>query len=805
MRQANTNSPQDPMAFFTGGGASKAKNPVNLKATLYKYIIYWPYFLLSVVFFVGASYLISKTLTPVYRVNASLFIGDEKQNMASEILDKSVMGFQSNNIENDMFVLKSFSMANEALKRLDFNVSYYREAFFSKQMIYGNTPILVDMAWNGPQITGGMLRVQVLDEQTFEMSIEEDGFAIYNPIDPFYKTGLRNTEPLTGKFTFGEPIKSETFNFTIKNAGALPGDVIFFTPMDTPSLALHYAGAVSAFPAERASSVITLSLQTPVRKMGEEYLNALMDAYIDFELREKNRFSERTVEFINNQLLGITDSLSFFENRLQNFRKQNRVFNLQDEGTKVIDNLFEIENEKAREQIALRYYQDILTYIERDDLDALVIPSVAGVQDALLNTLVTSLIEIQGEKIRVSAIYADGSKPVLDVNRKLESTKRSLTENLRSSIRNSQSLLSQYEDRIRGINTSINALPETERNLIGLERQFNINEGIYMFLMEKRSEAEIARAANSPKNFVVDAARAGGMPVFPNKKVNYLAGLLAGLIIPALVLYGKFALNTKISDLNDFRNSMMDVAPVIAEIPEAKNKHLPVLNNPKSVVAETYRSIRSDMSFLVPNQEQVTVLFTSTVGGEGKTFSSINLAAAYSLLRKKTIIIGLDLRKPKIFDDFKLKNTKGVTNVLTTDMDWKTVVSPSGYDYLDIMLSGPVPPNPAELLQFPKFKEMMAAIKKEYDVVILDTPPVGLVSETKEIAKYADVCFYVFRYDYSEKNALLTVETFKELIGKTPLYSILNAVPQKAAYGYGYGSNGYGYYEEESPSKKKKA
>lgn len=783
----------------------------DLKAILFSYIKYWPYILISVGIGLATAYFFNRFSTPIYQVQSTVVLNDEKPDIASELFTSIPYNADKTNIENEMGILKSYTVNESALSNLNFNVSYFKEDVVGFRQIYGNTPVFVDVDWKHAQVTEGLLKLEIVDKSSFRLSVEKKGFSIFNPTDPFNKEGLANQSLLEGIYSFGENIEGEFFKFSISNVSGMTGEVVYFKMIDTKSLTVRYMDMLYVVPINKQASILKLVIETPIRKMGEDYLNSVMESYLDRELQEKNRMSLSTVSFIESQLSGITDSLTFFENRLQQYRSDNRVFNLSLEGNRVFENLVDFENEKVRYEMTLKYYYQLRDYLANENLESTMAPSIGATDDNLLNTLVSSLIELQAERIRMSANFSDDTPAVRELRLRIQNAKNILSENVDSTIKNIEANIVQLQERIGTFEREANALPETERQLISIQRQFSINENIYVYLLEKRAEAEIQIASNFPKNSILDYSRAEIAPVAPKKSVNYLIGFGIGFGLPLLLITITNLFNSKIDDPK-FLEKNANI-PFLGVIGRSKQGNVKVvLESPKSVITESFRSLRSDMSYLASKEGNLTILFTSSVSGEGKTFCSINMASVYALADKKVILLGLDLRKPKIAQDFGLENDIGVSSILSSSLNWRDAVKNSGYPNFDMILSGPIPPNPAELLLQSKFATILSEIKEEYDIVILDCPPVGLVSETKELFKFSDVNIYMFRHKYSEKNSYKILEGLKQRGDISKVYTVLNDfnVDNKYGYGYDYGygygyGKDHGYYEEEGKGKIKKS
>ncbi|HSI77978.1 MAG TPA: polysaccharide biosynthesis tyrosine autokinase [Lunatimonas sp.] len=776
----------------------------DIRGLLLKYLQYWPYILISVAIGVTMAVLFNKYSTPIYLVKSTILVSSESSPLSSmDIFESNGKINNSNSLKlnNEVGILKSYTIARETIESLDLQIRYYKEGLIRKTQIYGGK-IVAEVDWSHPQLVGGEFIIEVIDDRTFALLIpEEEKFKLYQPIAPYEDKVSVNGKILPEeKHLFGEWIEGESFKFKISKLSADPGEKIYISILDSHSLALSFRKNLMVEPLYKETSILELSIQTPIKKLGEDYLNALMRTYQARELDEKNRTSENTIKFIGEQLTGITDSLSFFENRLQEYRSDNKVFDLSSKGTAIFRNLEDQERQVREAELQIQYYNNLKAYISLDKLDSLMVPSVVGIGDPLLNALVVDLVRLQGEKISLSSSLRQEINASRELTRKIEYSKRTILENVESAKGNLEQLLVEFRKNIRSIEGEINQLPETERKLLGIQRQFSINENIYLYLLQKQAEAEISKAANTPSHQILDMALSDGGAISPRSSRNLMMGLMLGFFLPIGIITLWNAFNSKITDLKEVEKALN--IPVIGSIPNHKVNIVKVVyTQPQSGITESFRSVRANMAYLHPAQAKITFLFTSFVPGEGKTFCSINMAAIYALMGKKTVLVGLDLRKPKIAENFGLQNDVGISTCLSTDLDWRTMIKPSGYKHLDILLSGPPPPNPGELLVQEKFKRILQEIKEEYDVVVLDSSPIGLVSETMDLINLADVKIIVLRQGYSDKHSIDAINNLKEKSQVEKLYAIINGVQKNNTYGYGYsyGTNGYayGYLDDE--------
>ncbi|MBD8490903.1 polysaccharide biosynthesis tyrosine autokinase [Echinicola sp. CAU 1574] len=776
---------------------------VDVKTMLFNYFRHWKVIAACVLSALIIAYLFSKMMLPVYKISGSVLVADESNSLGTDIFESAGILQPKSNIENEIGILTSYALTEQVVEDLKLNTAYYEDGVIRKIPKYGKIPFEITADWDTQQLVGGMFKIEVISNKEFELSIDDDGFLIFNPEDPYFKSEVEEELlGIVGVHQFGEEISGPYFDFKVNNIAAEEGDQMYFKFADTHSQVLKFQKNIDVAPANKMASILLINMETPVRKLGEDYINKLMELYLQRELKEKNKATANTLTFIDNQLNGITDSLTYFENRLQEYRSQNQVFNLSEEGVMIFERLQDYEKKRSEIELQLNYYETLREYLLGDNPEGLVAPSIVGNTDPLLNSLVIKLSELQTERIRLEASYSKDTPAIQQIKNQIESTQKSVLENTKSAIHNTENSLEEIQSRIDKVEWEINSLPETERNLLGIQRKFSVNENIYLYLLQKRAESQIVLASNTPKNSILDLARAAEKPVAPKTKINLVIGLFLGLFLPIGVIFVRGFLNNKIEDPKELEDQLnVPLISLVGRNPIKEAGALTVMNKPKSTISESFRSLRADMTFLSPGTDKLTILFTSSISGEGKTFCSINMASVYALMGKKTVLIGLDLRKPKIAEEFGLINDRGISTCLSVGKPWEDVVKPSGFANLDIILSGPVPPNPAELLAQAQFKEMIKDIKSSYDVIILDCAPVGLVSETKELFQLADINIFVFRQNYSPKANIKILNGLIEKGGVQKIYSLFNDVHLDIgdygySYGYGYNGNGYGYHEE---------
>ena len=518
---------------------------------------------------------------------------------------------------------------------------------------------------------------------------------------------------------------------------------LYFMVHSRLNLQESFRSRLKVEPATKEATIVKLTLEGHNKSMDIDFLNKLADVFLNYNLDKKNKEANRTIDFIDDQLVGISDSLSITEEALQRFRSKNMVMDLSAQGQVIIDQAMKLENDKARLVIESNYYNYLAKYLSKDNLGEVPIaPATMGITDPGLARLVTDLAELQ------SQYY---SKSIGDMNpmqgqlaQRLKNTKDALRETLKGVKEANALAIRQNREQIRTVNAKASELPVTERELLGIERQFKLNDVLYTFLLEKKSEAQIQKASNTPDNEVIDSARPDKEPVSPKTKLSYLIAILAGLGFPFLGIMLADFVNYKVRDEEDI-TKITDL-PVAGYVPHSRLKTATVMfEDSHSNVAEAFRSLRSRMQFFTKDTRSPVILITSSMPAEGKTFTAINIASAYSLMGKKTVLVGFDLRRPKIYTDFGITNEQGVSTWLIGRDSLDDVIKPTAHENLSLIPAGPVPPNPSELTSSAKTSELFTLLRERFDYIIIDSPPIGAISDTFYLATLADTCLIIVR------------------------------------------------------------
>lgn len=785
---------------------------LEIRYVVAKYIRYWPWYVLFTLIFLIATFLFHRYTVDEYEVTGSMVI---KTNTSPEarILDRSNIFNSGINLENDILRLRSKNLAREALKKVHFDVEYFAKTNIKAIELYDRSPIRIKVDWDHLQVTDTQVELQILSEDNFKLMPFSEGLLDINSAQA---AGDESVYDKT--YTFGEEIETGRSKFIVYlvNPGRV-GDQVVFQLKNPSSLEESWAKAVNVNTENEYSSVLRLSTTTKVVEKGRDYINALMESYIDYDLNEKNKIQENTIAFIEEQLGFLEDSLKNKERELQEFKVENKLLDVSAEFSNILSKMNTLDEQNAELDYQLKYFEEIRDYMDRKskDYSDVIAPSVIGVPDPLLNGLIQTLVTLSQERRKLLATVNENHPEVIKIDVQMEKVQDGLFENVVNLIDNTRKQQQSIQREIRTYDAQFSTLPESESEYTGIFREFKLRESLYTYLLEKRAEAGIARASNVSDNAILDAAKRGTL-VFPKKQQNYALAIILGLFLPFGFIVVRDMFDDSIKDQRDLKKHFM--IPQLGVIGfSQKETNKVVLEHPKSAVAESFRSLRSAITYLASGKNTKRILVTSSVSGEGKTFTSLNLASAMALGSKKTVVVGGDLRRPKLASYFGESEKVGLSTYLIGKVEADEIVKETDQEFLSFVPSGIIPPNPAELLQTQRLKDFLQFLDERFDVIIFDTPPMGLVSETIDLMRLFDINLYVVRQNYTIKDHLVMINDLFNNKQVKNVYGVFNGIINSGyhyeGYNYGYGNTYlysqnnkymYNYYGDDLEEKKKK-
>lgn len=717
------------------------------------------------------------------------------------------------NIENEIGILQSFTLINDAIVQLNLESSIYKEKYIfgkgldieflkSDEDIYKDSPVRISIDKSSLQPIDLPIYFKILDNK--KVKIEAHGVEIpmysYLEDEVIY---IADSININGIYNFDEEIKGKNFSFKMHLKSKEPSlwkeEKTYFIFNNLNLLTLEYQSKLSAINTSKTSSLVVISMKGGDKYKITDFLNTLSNAYLDRNLEKKNRIAVNTVKFIDSQISEVSDSLSIAESKLQNFRTTNQVMDLSFQGQKSFEKMNELESQRAVLLVQQKYYNYIKDYFNQNsDMSDLIAPSSMGVQDPILNQLIVELITLNSE--RRNLLNKGNTKNLFlnNIEIQIGNLKKTIQENIANNAATTEIAIQDINNRSAKISSQMSKLPSTERQLFGIERKFKLNDAIYTFLLQKRSEAQIARASNAPDYEIVDPARhVTTSIIYPKRSLNYIIAGVGGLLIPFVVIMLIEFLNMKINSKKELES--LTELPIIGHVfhNDSKNK-IVITDSSNSPISESFRSIRTNLQFYSRGKEKQIILLTSSYSGEGKSFIAQNLASVFALFGKKTLLIGFDMRRPKIYQDLNLTNKVGMSTTLINKASVDEIIQQTQIENLDYISAGPIPPNPLELIASDRTEQVFDELKQLYDFIIIDSPPVGIVSDAYLLTKYADVTLYIVRQGFTHKEAFNNnlQHILQKKISNVSL--ILNDVKARGmAYDYGYE---YTYYSENGKS-----
>ena len=763
---------------------------IDLRKFLFKILYNWYWFAIAIFVALVGAYMVNRYATPQYSVTSTIIVRDDTkagkgQLSGYENIIEGMDIFRSKkNIYNEMGILQSYTMAYKALSELkDFEITYVLvgRRGIKESQLYRRSPFVVELDTTHAQTRGHRVNVFILDKKKYRLQIDEE----------------MNVDTV---MRYGDLFSNEFFAFRVYlrdpehyDPEEQMSNKYYFVINDINGLTNGYKGKLNITVNDKKGSILILTMQGPVAEQECDYLNKLGEVYIRSGLEEKNRIAINTIKFIDEQLQNIVDSLRRAETRLEDFRIRNEVMDLSKEGMSIYEKISTYQTNKAMLEIQKNYYEYLLKYLSASaNVNEMVAPSVAGINDPVLLSLIQQLIELYNQKTSFQLSTQANSLAIQAVNQKIDDLTKMLLENVRNLIHSTEMNIKEIDGMIASLTERIKKLPVKERELLAIQRVYNINNEIYTYLLQKRAEAGIAKASNVADNKILDIARPeNATKVSPKTSLNYMIALVLGFLIPLVILLLLEYFNNKIVDKQDIENKTR--VPILGTIGHnTTDDNIPVVEHPKSALAESFRAIRTNLQYKLREQGQKVIMITSTVSGEGKTFAAENLAVITSMSGRKTLLVSFDLRKPRIHRDFDVDNDKGLSSYLAGQSSYEEIVLSSQYDNLFVAPAGQTPPNPAELLETHLVQDFFVRARKEFDYIILDTPPVGIVTDGLMLAAQVDVILYLIRQNYSSKNVLSFIDELYEKQDLKKLAILVNDIKLSSYYGYSYGY-GYGY------------
>lgn len=795
----------------------------NLYEIIFKYLVYWPWFVASVLICLISTFIYLRYQTPVYNISSAVLIKEQdnksNNNPLAAIQDLGMMSF-TNNFDNEIEILKSKTLVKKVVSDLGLYISHAESRALGYNIpLYHNEPIQVYMSPEEADKLPSAVRFEM--EYNGESSLD---------IRMEYRNIEGEKVQLESSFTAlpaAMPTDIGVFTFTPDTTVAVEGPISLVASVVTPQVcAENYCTDMSIAPTSKTTTIAKIDVKNTVKQRGVDFINHLVKVYNQDANDEKNEVAQKTAEFIEERIAIINKELGSAENELATFKQRSGLTDLTSDAQIALQENSRYEQQLTQNATQLNLVQDLQRYINNPKNANEVIPANVGLEDQSLNSIISQYNTLIVERKRLLRTSSENNPAVINMNSSIEAMRTNVQTTVNSVLRGLQITQRNLQREANKFVGRISDAPKHEKEFMTIQRQQEIKATLYIMLLQKREENALTLAATASNGRIIETPLPGKYPVAPRKIVFLLAAFIIGVALPIGIIYLIDLLKYKIENRGDVEK--LTTVPIIGEIPVdtnlAKNERAIVIReNKNNIMEETFRALRTNLLFLLDKGQKV-ILFSSTQPGEGKSFVAGNMATSLAFLGKKVVVVGMDIRKPGLNKVFDLSTrSQGITNYLSDpehvnlfDMIQHSKVSKN----LDILPGGPVPPNPTELVARTVLEDAINLLKEHYDYVILDTAPIGMVTDTAIIGRVADMCIYVCRADVTPKAAYQYINVLKNNNTFPKLATVINGIDMTQRkhsygygygrkYGYGYGKNGHGYgygygygYEAENNQKK---
>ena len=775
---------------------------LNLRALLVKYLIYWPWFIASVIICLGCAFLYLRFQTPVYNATASVLIKEtDPRNKAMTQANGAVAALQdisgfsmTSNFDNEVEILKSRTLIKKVVSELSLYIQHSKDQTFGYDIpLYRNTPV----------------KVYITPEEADKLQGGAKLNMTYSPQGKLSLTAsyMLNQEKAEITASFDSlpavlPTPVGVFSFTRNDSVTLKEPVKLNVWVASPTaVAQSYAQNLSVSPTSKTTTIAQLSIKNTHKQRAVDFINRLVTIYNQDANDEKNEVAEKTAQFIEERIGIINAELGAAENQLATFKQQAGLTDLSSDAQLALQESSKYEQLRVENATQIQLVEFLKTYINQEENANEVLPANVGLKDQNLSTVIEQYNTMIIERKRLLRTSSESNPAIINMNTGIEAMRRSVQTTVESVLKGLYIAKADIDKQTSKFEARINKAPQQEKEFLTIARQQEIKAALYTMLLQKREENAITLASTATNGRIIEEALAGAAPIAPRKLIIVLAALVIGLGLPIGLVFLRDLLKYKIESREDVQK--ITHAPILGELPRCDTKtsgSIVIQENKNNMMEECFRSLRTSLLFMLEKGQQV-VLFSSTQPGEGKSFVAGNTAVSLAFLGKKVLIMGMDIRKPGLNKVFRLGNRAiGITNYLSDpghvnllDMVQHSDISPN----LDILPGGPVPPNPTELVAREHLDHAIEELRKHYDYIILDTAPIAMIADTTIIGRVADMCVYVCRADVTPKEGFEYINTLQKEKKFKKIATVINDIDmskRKHSYGYGYGKKyGYGY------------
>lgn len=753
----------------------KRKQVISPREIIFKYIRYVPWLILSVVLMMTGAYIKLRYSTPIYNVSGKLLVSQTNYGNGGEKFDDIFMMQRPDKINDEMEIIKSRYIASRVIRSLGLQKQVYNKGKIRSSVIYWkDVPFNFDILSIADSSRGFSVLVSLEGEGQFRL----------------------NEQPR--KYFFNEVVNLPSVSFRISNNNgnrsvfASNDFVISWSSLENMAAGLSKDIGVNRV--NDVTNVLSISYQTENTKLGEDIVNQYMQEYQLGSLEDKREIAAKTLAFIDEQLDTVFRRLTRVETNLQKNQENLRLFDPSTQTQLFLEQLTETNKELTMQEVRLNIIDYLTNYLtDKNNKHNLISASMLGIEEPALLQQVTEFNRLQLQRETLLKGMPTDNPAFITLETAIERLRKDMIENLNNIRQTNVLVLQNLKSKNKDAEALISSMPSKEKQLLEVKRQQNILQELYSYLLQKKLETAIASASTISNIKVVESAMASRSPISPNKKGLYTIAFFISVAIPVGIVFLLEYLNDKVKSKGEIEQ--MTNTPILGEIGHAdKAEVLVVTRNNRRFLAEQFRVIRSNLQYILPKVERPVILVTSSFSGEGKSFISTNLGSVMALSGKRTVILEFDIRKPKILKGLGLNERKGITNYIVSNIGVQELIHPvPDVENLYVIPCGPVPPNPAEMLLNNRVSELFEELRQEFDIIIVDTAPVGLVSDAITLSRYADATTYIVRHNYTLKKQIQFIDDIYKQQKLPNLSIVINDINIKGGYGYGAYGYGYGY------------
>jgi tyrosine-protein kinase Etk/Wzc len=744
--------------------------------------------------------------TPKTYATSGILKFEEKRTELSDLV--SAMGSSSRgsiNLQSEKFIIQSRDLLLNAIRSLDYKISFYISGRVRSHEIYPNKPLQINiLKFEILNFFPGLITFKPADEKTFTL---------------MWSAG---DNEIQRNFNYDTPINIGNVDFTVGYPGQINPNISYQFRFNTPEGLLgRVRNGLHTSEIAKNSNIVTIQQSDSNPQFAADILNAIMNEYLNFDRNQKTQSATQMIQFINDQQQFLSSAVKGSENSLEKYKQSSGILDVSSSAGASLSKISELESQRSLLKMQLMAIDQFKKQITEDKNNVSLNFNLEGAIDPLLGVLINNINSLLADRAAVLKTYNSTSQAAADINSQISQVKTAALQNINASSQRIQKNIDYLHAQLTQANQQIAALPAAEKNMISLRRDFEINEKVYSFLSEKKLEAQINRSAILPGATIIEQAQVNKNPVSPNGKEIYRSATIFGLLAGVGIILSIRIFNPYIYDKESVENATtIPIIGIIRKFPDKvdeDNSQILSLSRPRSIFAESVRSVRTNLNFLASEKKSKVICITSEVAGEGKSFVALNLCSTLALIDKKVILIGADLRRPKLHHAFGLPNTIGLSNYLVNKSTVNDLIQHTSYKNLDFISSGPIPPNPAELLHHERITELLSQLRTKYDVIMIDTAPIGLVSDSIPLICQSDINLFVIRYGKSKHNAATIPQGLVHEYGLKNMAIVLNAFEENLLQSSYYRNstshgtlhyyadyNGYqssGYYEDEEQKK----